>query len=124
MAVEEPPRILRMKTSAELERPIARNLPIYRGRRQRRNVEEILREIRAAAELPLSQATTLPAEAYTSDAFFDWEVENLLRKDWLCVAHLSQIPRAGDFVNVEMIGEPLMVIHGKDGAVRTLSRIC
>ena len=87
-------------------------------------MEEIISEIRESAELPLERCTTLPAEAYTSDAFFDWETENILRNDWMCVAHISQLPKAGDFVNVDMLGEPLLVVHGKDDVVRTLSRIC
>jgi hypothetical protein len=45
-----------------------------------------------AAELPLARASTLPAAAYTSEEFFDWEVAHLLRKGWQCVAHVSQIP--------------------------------
>lgn len=103
---------------------VSSEFPIYRGRRQRLSVPDILREISAAAELPLEQATTLPAEAYTSDAYFEWEVDNLVRREWMCVAHISQLPGIGDFINLDMIGEPLIVIRGKDGVVRTLSRVC
>jgi len=99
-------------------------LPIHRALRQKMSVEEILREINRAADLPLEKAVTLPAEAYSNDAFFDWEVENILRKDWFCVGHISQLPKPGDFVNIDLFGEPVIVIHGKDGVVRTLSRIC
>ncbi len=105
--------------------PNVRNpFPIYRGRRQQLSVAEIIRDIQATAELPLEQARTLPPEVYTSDAFFDWEAEHILRGDWQCVAHVSQVPAAGDFLNLDLLGEPVLVIRGKDGVVRTLSRIC
>ena len=87
-------------------------------------LEEIQREVLEMAELPLSRATTLPAQAYTSEAFFNWEVDHVLRKEWQCIAHLSQIPEPGDFLNLDLLGEPLIAVHGKDGAVRVLSRVC
>ena len=77
-----------------------------------------------AAARPLNRATTLPAQAYTSEEFFEWELQNLLRPGWQCVAHLSQLPRPGNFLNLDLLGEPLIVVHGKDGNIRALSRVC
>jgi phenylpropionate dioxygenase-like ring-hydroxylating dioxygenase large terminal subunit len=88
------------------------------------SVAEIQDAIRAAAARPLNNATTLPAQAYTSEEFFAWETENLLRAGWQCVAHVSQIPAAGDFLNLDLLGEPLIVVHGKDDSIRVLSRVC
>jgi phenylpropionate dioxygenase-like ring-hydroxylating dioxygenase large terminal subunit len=87
-------------------------------------LEEIQRGICTAADLPLAQATTLPAQAYTSEEFFEWETAHVLRAGWQCIAHVSQLPAAGDFLNLDLLGEPLIVIRGKDGAVRVLSRVC
>src|SRR4051812_19623071 len=98
--------------------------PLFRGRRQTMPVEEILRDIRETAALPLERSRTLPPETYTSDAFFAWEEENILRHDWLCVAHVSQVPAAGDFITLDLPGEPLVVVRGKDEVIRTLSRVC
>src|ERR1700744_872907 len=66
--------------------------------------EEIQLLVVEAADRPLEQATTLPAQAYTSEEFFEWEVEHVLRAGWQCVAHISQIPAPGDFLNVELLG--------------------
>ena len=103
---------------------VTSDIPRFRARRQGLPVEEILRDIRETAALPLERSRTLPAETYTSDAFFEWETRNTLHKDWICLAHLSQLPERGDFITLDVIGEPLIVVHGKDGVVRTLSRIC
>lgn len=85
---------------------------------------ELQAAIQDAADRPLSAAVTLPAQAYTSEEFFDWEVAHLLRAEWQCVAHGSQIPQPGDFVNLDLLGEPLTVVRGGDGTARVLSRVC
>ena len=85
---------------------------------------EIQRGICAAADRPLNRAVTLPAQSYTSEEFFAWELDHVLRAGWQCVAHVSQIPLPGDFLNLDLLGEPLIVVRGKDDALRVLSRVC
>jgi phenylpropionate dioxygenase-like ring-hydroxylating dioxygenase large terminal subunit len=92
--------------------------------RRPRNLAEIHERICAAAALPLSRATTIPAAAYTSDEQFAWEVAHLLRGGWQAVAHVSQIPNPGDYLALDLVGEPLVVVRGKDAEVRVLSRVC
>jgi phenylpropionate dioxygenase-like ring-hydroxylating dioxygenase large terminal subunit len=78
----------------------------------------------AAAARPLEQAVTFPARAYTSDEHYAFEVEHVLKRQWLSVGHVSQVPEPGDFFNLELLGEPMVVVRGKDDAVRVLSRVC
>jgi phenylpropionate dioxygenase-like ring-hydroxylating dioxygenase large terminal subunit len=89
-----------------------------------RPLAQILREIAETGERALARASTLPAPAYTSEDVFDWEATHLLRGGWQCVGHVSQVPAFGDYVSLELLGEPLVMIRGKDGAVRVLSRVC
>ncbi len=95
-----------------------------RTAQRRLSLEAIQRGVSEAAARPLNRATTLPAQAYTSEEFFDWELDQVLRAGWQCVAHRSQIPAPGDYLNLDLLGEPLIVVHGKDGAIRVLSRVC
>jgi phenylpropionate dioxygenase-like ring-hydroxylating dioxygenase large terminal subunit len=85
---------------------------------------DIQRAICEAAARPLARATTLPAQAYTSEEFFEWEMKQVLRAGWQCLAHVSQIPDPGDFLNLDLLGEPLIVVRGKDKAIHVLSRVC
>src|ERR1700722_3383533 len=73
-------------------------------------LDEICARISEVADLPLTRASTIPAQAYTSEEFFEWEIDHLLRKDWQCIAHISQIPAPGDFLNIDLLGEPLIVV--------------
>lgn len=83
-----------------------------------------LADLQATADRPLGEATTLPAAAYTSEAFYRWETEHVLRAEWQCVAHASQLPAVGDFITLDLLGEPLIVVRDKDQRVRVLSRTC
>ena len=78
----------------------------------------------ASALAPLGEATTLPVAAYTDEAIYDQEVERLFRGEWLCAARVDQIPNAGDYLSLDLLGDRLVVVRGKDDAIRVLSRIC
>jgi phenylpropionate dioxygenase-like ring-hydroxylating dioxygenase large terminal subunit len=87
-------------------------------------LESIFESIRTACDRPLSQAPPLPREAYRSTVFHDWERTTLLEGGWMPVAHVPQIPNAGDFITLDLLDEPLVVVRGKDDVVRILSRVC
>lgn len=87
-------------------------------------LDDLIRDIQGCAELLLPRSVTLPPDTYTSPAFLEWEKSHVLRAEWLCLAHTSQLPQPGDFLNLEILGEPLIAVHGKDGVYRVLSRVC
>ncbi len=97
---------------------------VYLHARKKTPLQELLEEVQATARLPLAESKTLPPEVYTSEEFLAWEVEHVLGAGWLCLAHISQIPKAGDFLNLDVLGEPLIVVHGKEDEIRVLSRVC
>jgi len=81
-------------------------------------------EALARALRPLAEAATLPSEAFTSDVVYAREVETAFRGQWLCVGREDQVASAGDFLCVDLLGERLVVVRGKDDEIRVLSRIC
>jgi phenylpropionate dioxygenase-like ring-hydroxylating dioxygenase large terminal subunit len=80
--------------------------------------------ITAAAALPRERSESLPAGAYLDPAFADFEKREIFRKEWISLCHISQLAKPGDFVRVDLADEPLLVIRGKDDAIRVLSRTC
>ncbi len=87
-------------------------------------IDSIFNDILAAAARPLEQAITLPAASYTDTAFAEFETAEIFKKEWISLCHVSQIPNPGDFVRVDLCGEPMLVVRGKDRAVRVFSRTC
>lgn len=88
------------------------------------SLDRLHEQIVESAGNPLEHARALPAGAYTDAAHYAWEVDHVLREEWLCVGHVSQVPEPGDFRNVDLLGEPLLLARGRDGVVRVLSRTC
>jgi len=73
---------------------------------------------------PIEEARGLPPLAYTSEEFYELEVEHLFRRDWICIGREEEAANPGDFFTMELAGEPLLVIRGRDGALRALSNVC
>jgi phenylpropionate dioxygenase-like ring-hydroxylating dioxygenase large terminal subunit len=111
---------IRRACAAALENAEERTARQGRGR----GLGEILDEIQQTADLPLELSRTLPGDVYISEEFYAWEITNVFKPGWFCVAHVSQIPNNGDFLRLDLLGEPLIVVRGKDAAVRVLSRVC
>lgn len=80
--------------------------------------------ILAAAALPRGRSESLPAGAYRDPFFAGFEKREIFSREWISLCHVSQLRQPGDFVRVDLADEPLLVIRGKDGAIRVLSRTC
>lgn len=87
-------------------------------------LQQIQQGILDAAARPLEQAIALPSGAYTDLDFYHWEVEHLLKKQWICLGHISQVPNIGDYLNVDIMGEQLMITHDDSDQINVLSRVC
>ncbi|ODN71068.1 aromatic ring-hydroxylating oxygenase subunit alpha [Methylobrevis pamukkalensis] len=87
------------------------------------DLDRLVDEVLAGGGQSLAQAETLPPAAYTSQAFFDLEVEKIFRTDWLAVGHIAQVPEVGDYFTLDLLGEPLVVVRGED-RIRVMSRVC
>lgn len=66
----------------------------------------------------------LPAARYTSPEYFALEQAHIFRKSWLFAAHIDEIPEPGCFMRWDNAGEPLIIVHGMDGAVRAFYNTC
>ncbi|WP_433336626.1 aromatic ring-hydroxylating oxygenase subunit alpha [Spirillospora sp. CA-294931] len=88
------------------------------------NVGSIVDEVCRVANLPLERGETLPPAAYTSPEFYALEVERVFRREWQCVGRVDQLPRTGDYLAVELFGEPIVITRDEHGDLHALSRVC
>ncbi|EIZ78795.1 Rieske (2Fe-2S) iron-sulfur domain protein [Novosphingobium sp. Rr 2-17] len=77
-----------------------------------------------ASQGDVSESLSLPAECYTSEAWFEFEKRAVFDREWIALGHVGAIPDPGDYFTLEVFGEPLMIVRGKDGEVRVLSSVC
>ncbi|MFG2227227.1 aromatic ring-hydroxylating dioxygenase subunit alpha [Streptomyces sp. NPDC048644] len=61
---------------------------------------------------------------YTSQEVFDLEQRRIFGRQWMCVAHSSEVPEAGSFIRVDLGGENLLVVRNRDGRIRALVNLC
>jgi phenylpropionate dioxygenase-like ring-hydroxylating dioxygenase large terminal subunit len=66
----------------------------------------------------------LAPATYVSEDCYRLEVERVLRPGWLLVGRADEVARPGDFLSVDLLGEPLVMVRDAGGVVRVLSRVC
>ncbi len=66
----------------------------------------------------------LPGWSYHSDALLDLEKEHVFRSHWQIAGHVSDIPNAGDYLAMDIVGERALIVRGKDGRVRAFNNMC
>ena len=69
-------------------------------------------------------ARFFPPEAYTSEAFYRFELEAVWYREWICVGRLEEIPAIGDYFSLRVAGEPLLVVHASPGEIVAMSAVC
>ena len=84
----------------------------------------LLDKIYALADKELSDATSLPPEAYHSDALLRREIDALFYQDWICAGRADEIPHPYDYMSFDICDQPLILIRGEDGGIRALSNLC
>ncbi len=66
----------------------------------------------------------LAREFYTDPAIFEHDMQRMLLRHWFCAGHVSSIPRAGDFLVVDLGSESVIIVRTAAGKVRALLNVC
>ncbi|MAM12797.1 MAG: (2Fe-2S)-binding protein [Rhizobiaceae bacterium] len=88
------------------------------------------RHVDAATELaenvatPFDQAQAMPVSAYTSEDFLALEQSEIFAKSWLCAGRADALSKPGDYMTIEISGEPIIVLRDREGDLRALSNVC
>jgi len=67
---------------------------------------------------------SLPAWTYSDPEFFQAECARIFRPSWQVVCHVSDVAMPGDFHTLDYIGESVLVVRGKDGALNAFTNVC
>ena len=81
-------------------------------------------EEHARVAAPLDAAWTLPPHAYTDPGVYVRETETIFRRDWICVAHVDQLPDPPGHLAVQLHDHPIVITRDEIGRVRALSNVC
>lgn len=66
----------------------------------------------------------VPAARYGDHTFADLEQEAVFGRSWLMVAHADQVRFPGDYLVVDQLPQPVMLVRGRDDVVRAFYNTC
>lgn len=72
----------------------------------------------------LVQPDRVHRDLYISQELFALEQEHFFANTWNYAGHDSQLPQPGDYIRVEIAGQPLIVVRHTDRSVRVLMNRC
>lgn len=83
-----------------------------------------LNPLLADVQKPTAQARGLPNKHYVDSDTFAEERDALFASGWAGLAVASDVPEIGDAVPITFLDIPLLLIRGRDNAVRVFQNIC
>ena len=66
----------------------------------------------------------IPARFYHDEALYKYEVEHLLKKNWLCVGRWDRVEKPGDYFTIKMWGESIVIVRDKQNELHALINVC
>jgi choline monooxygenase len=79
---------------------------------------------RSAMRAPIESACPFPAIAYTSQAFFDLEVDRVFAPNWVAIGMAPSVPNSGDVQPLWIFGFPIVIVRDGGGRVRVFHNVC
>jgi Rieske 2Fe-2S family protein len=79
-------------------------------------------------DLPTSRARplekTLPSDYYRSAEMYTREKERIFCREWVCAGRETDVPNAGDYKVLELLGENILLVRNESGALRGFYNVC
>ena len=72
----------------------------------------------------VSEELVLPSSCYTSQEFYQQEMEGIFSKTWVLVGRKDQVAKPGDFFTCTVAEEPILVVRSRDGELRAFYNVC
>ena len=83
-----------------------------------------LEELRANVSVPFNRAHAMPKSVYTSPEFLALEEKHIFGAQWLSAGRADTLKGPGDYLTMEINGEPIIILRDRDGVLRGLSNVC
>jgi len=67
---------------------------------------------------------TLPSSWYYSEDTFQREKERIFCREWFCAAREEELPKPGDYLVLDIVGESILIVRNRQGVVRAFYNVC
>ena len=86
--------------------------------------ESAIEELERWADESDEALRPLPAAVYTSLELLQLEIEKLFYKEWVCVGHVSELQKPGDYLTFDIVDKPVLIVCDEVGTIRAFSNVC
>lgn len=88
--------------------------------------EEVTRikEAAKATAQPVDRARHSPSAIYLSPEIYELEREHIFMKDWICCGRVEEVEKPGDYLSLDLMGEPFVIARAQAGELRAFSNAC
>lgn len=66
----------------------------------------------------------LPARCYHDEEIYRFEIEHILKKNWIVVGRWDQVEKPGDYFTTEMFGESIVIVRDANDELHALINVC
>ena len=87
-------------------------------------MKDAVEELKENVATPFERARAMPPSVYTSKDFLAREISDIFAKDWFCVGRASALANSGDYVTLELAGQPIIVLRDNTGLLKAMSNVC
>ena len=88
------------------------------------STDELLRLLAENSSVAFEAAKSLPPACYFSEEFLQLEIDNVFRKQWICLGRTAEMPLRGDYICRKIIDSPVFAIRQKDDSIRAFANVC
>ncbi|WP_225029193.1 aromatic ring-hydroxylating oxygenase subunit alpha [Xinfangfangia pollutisoli] len=81
-------------------------------------------ELRANVAQPFERASAMPKSVYVSEDFARAEQTHIFAREWLCAGRADALQAPGDYMTMEIAGEPIIILRDREGQLRGMSNVC
>jgi choline monooxygenase len=86
------------------------------------SIEQIIESYNPNA--PLAEAWTIPASWYVDQRIVELERRTVFSRAWHLAGRADQLRNPGQYITLELAGEPLLVVRGADQVLRGFFNVC
>ena len=73
---------------------------------------------------PISEATGMPNQAYTSEEYFTFERDQVFGNTWVCIGFASDLLKNGYVMPLDFMNLPLLMMRNRQGEVQVFHNVC
>lgn len=81
-------------------------------------------DIKRGYDANASRTMSLRANAYTDPRWHNVDLQEIIAKTWQWVCHVEKLRTPGDFIALDIAGQPIAVVRDREGTLRAFYNVC